>query len=37
MNCKTCGKELGYVDDSIGETLGLVCINPKCSENGLIV
>lgn len=35
--CKNCGKELGIADDAVGETLGLVCVNPKCSECGVIV
>lgn len=34
--CKSCGKELGYAIDGDGDTV-IVCINPKCSENGVII
>ena len=37
MYCKNCGKELGIAEDPVGETLGFVCINPDCSESGIIV
>ena len=37
MNRKTCGKELSYVEDAIGETIGFVCDNSDCSESGVIV
>ena len=37
MKCKNCGQELGIADDSVGETIGFVCINPTCSEHGVVV
>jgi len=37
MKCKSCGKELAIANDKIGESLGAVCINPNCSECGLII
>jgi len=35
--CKNCGRELQDAEDKIGETIGFVCVNPNCSERGVIV